>query len=84
MTIRHSAAAIADILTNESDFEETDEEIEHADEDDSASYEEEMSMRQEVKKIQILMKETRAENSTSSETSSQRINKETLSTYDRD
>ena len=42
MARRYSAAVIADILTNESDFEETDdEEIDHSDEDDDASYEEE-------------------------------------------
>lgn len=39
MARRYSAAVIADILTNESDFD--DEEIDHSDEDDDASYEEE-------------------------------------------
>ena len=45
MARRYTAAAIADILTNESDFEEIyDEDIEHIDEDDNASYEEEESV----------------------------------------
>ena len=45
MARKYSAAAIADIFANESDFEEIDDEnIEHSDEDDNASNEEEESI----------------------------------------